>query len=611
MFVARLEYAGLEPGDGRPRTRSDLPVIGDGYDARRVHLGPFTGAQSSALAGISANGGSPAHAEQCEVAAVAWLRLDNRGELLATLDLPPRENLLSDEDLITEAYLRWGTGCAQRLEGDFSFALWDSRKRLLYAARDAVGVRPFYYAESAQAFGCAASPALLVDVLRLAPSVRVEWMARYLHLLSASVDSTALSGVQQLPPGCWLEVRDGHTRVERYHDFVDDSPWEVERDPTWLHAYRDAFTESVRNRIWTGSPIGAENSGGLDSSSIVAMLAKLAPESVPHLHTFGFAAERREPELIMRTSQDWSVSNNHISGTPPSEDTVNQRQAWRVLGQPVDVGVAASHVPVYLLAAQLGVRTLHSGHGGDETVTNEGTLVVREMLRRRAWRPLMRDLPGSPVLRPARVAKGWVTHRARPTSHLTNAMMTRLRLTPLRPEVVDVTRLRDLTLQAAGYDGPHHTVNEFILGDRLGPHLSTRTAQCSIVAAAFGVEYRWPLLDRRLIQQYLSSPSIWKYGEGFGRYLHRRAVTGIVPDSIAWKASKAMGGRILQSADTGLVDGVTSGALRELHPTLAPLVEPRRLERLILVANSSQDETLKLTVNRVQQLNAWLYDRET
>lgn len=68
--------------------------------------------------------------------------------------------------------------------------------------------------------------------------------------------------------------------------------------------------------------------------------------------------------------------------------------------------------------------------------------------------------------------------------------------------------------------------------------MSIRTAECSLVAASFGVDYRWALMDRRLIRKYLHTPAVWKYGEGCGRYLHRRAIAGM---EVAWKQGKDMG----------------------------------------------------------------------
>ena len=68
--------------------------------------------------------------------------------------------------------------------------------------------------------------------------------------------------------------------------------------------------------------------------------------------------------------------------------------------------------------------------------------------------------------------------------------------------------------------------------------MSIRTSYCSLVAASFGVDYRWALMDRRLIQQDLHTPAVWKYGEGYGRYLRRRALAGMVPQEVAWKRSK-------------------------------------------------------------------------
>ena len=81
-------------------------------------------------------------------------------------------------------------------------------------------------------------------------------------------------------------------------------------------------------------------------------------------------------------------------------------------------------------------------------------------------------------------------------------------------------------------------INDFILQHRLGPWIARRLETCTLVAATYGVEYEWPLLDARLVQQYLSTPSIEKADRMGARYLHRRAVEGVVPAKVAWKAGK-------------------------------------------------------------------------
>lgn len=185
--------------------------------------------------------------------------------------------------------------------------------------------------------------------------------------------------------------------------------------------------------------------------------------------------------------------------------------------------------------------------------------------------------------------------------------MERLASTPLTRDTFVAADIEADTLRAAQYDAPYRTVNAFILGDRWSPATSIRTADCSVVAAAFGLEYVWPLLDARLMQQYLSTPTVWKYGRGYGRYLHRRAISGVVPDAVAWKASKSMLG---PSDQTRLDDRShvrpPERDYDELHPSVRDLIDPAAWRRGPL---PNTDRLGARPYRQVQMLSDWLDDR--
>src|SRR5689334_1018092 len=100
------------------------------------------------------------------LAVVADARIDNRDELLRTLDIP-RDGNPSDSELITEAFARWGRGCVDRLVGDFAFAVWSARDESLFCARDPMGVKPFYYAHRPSFFAFASE----IKALRCVPGL--------------------------------------------------------------------------------------------------------------------------------------------------------------------------------------------------------------------------------------------------------------------------------------------------------------------------------------------------------------------------------------------------------------------------------------------------------
>ena len=189
----------------------------------------------------------------------------------------------------------------------------------------------------------------------------------------------------------------------------------------------------------------------------------------------------------------------------------------------------------------------------------------------------------------------------------------------LRPEVVERLDLHAEYMETARYDAPYRRINEFILEHTLSePYIATRLEDCTLVAASYGVDYRWPLLDVRLVQQYLSTPSVEKMGpKGIGRYLHRRAVAGVVPPRVAWKPSKDMGyaRRRRETGDAGMAQVADHARQLEaqLHPGLDDLIDrPKLREQIGRAAHSRGDDEFAFSFQRsfgaLRWLDRWLKD---
>lgn len=139
----------------------------------------------------------------------SWMRLDNREDLAAEFRwTPERTRSATDPEFLAEAWDRWGTDCADRLEGDFAFAIWDPRSSELFVARDSAGIKPLYYAETQNAFVVSTTAATFRSVPGVDVSPSREWMGLYLEGQSMDWETTALTGVRKLPPAHWLRVSD-------------------------------------------------------------------------------------------------------------------------------------------------------------------------------------------------------------------------------------------------------------------------------------------------------------------------------------------------------------------------------------------------------------------
>jgi len=175
----------------------------------------------------------------------------------------------TDVELILRAYLAWSEACLSRLIGDFSFAIWDSRSATLFCSRDHLGIKPFFYAASPEAFVFSNT----LDTVRMHPRVSSELdelaIADFLLFEGfQGADVTAFRRVRRLPPGHFLVLRDGIVTIDRYWELRIPEVVERHEDP---RAEFDALLEQAVSDRLRQVDVGIEMSGGLDSTSIAAV----------------------------------------------------------------------------------------------------------------------------------------------------------------------------------------------------------------------------------------------------------------------------------------------------------------------------------------------------
>ena len=550
----------------------------------------------------------------------SWLRLDNRQEVSKLLALDHVKNI-TDPMLVLAAYRKWGKECADKLEGDFSFVIYDPIKQQCFAARDSIGIKPLYYFFDEKVFIFSSTAALFPRLTNFQLQPNEHWIALRLVRQSMSFTETGFKNVLKLPPAHSLEITQSRSEVKRYFKFQDNAPSTIKRNPEWVSSYRHKLDEAVRARLNSTYLIGSETSGGLDSSTITALAALNLPHDKKHFHVFGYALYEQEPDYLLATSQYHTIPHNHIYTQLNPEETREElfEREMTVLGYPCEHGNATSHLMFYRLCEQHGIRTLLSGFGGDEVVTNSGHLLARELIGAGHFMTLFRETPGHPFMQLLRAGKRiYQTKFRSDVSYMESAYRRRLPDMIISNAADQKHSATNEILGAAKYDASYHSINQFILEQKLRPFVSTRTESCSLMAASFGVDYRWPLLDRRLMQQYLSTPSIEKNSRHADRYLHRRAVTDILPRKVAWKNKKSVGERVRPYEGDGSPGSAYAlpekVGIFKLHPILEPLVDQEKFNeqvsylKKVLPEQSFDKKTFipRRNYSTVCQLNDWL-----
>ena len=479
------------------------------------------------------------------LAVVADVRLDDRSALCDALGVPHAERGgLDDRDLIARAWARWGRDCPNHLLGDYAFAVWDRRARTLFCARDHIGARPFYYAETARGFVFASA----VEAVLAAPGVddRLDeatvatWLVRR-NLLTNT--RTFFEQVRKLPPGHALEVAAGAPpRLRRY--------WRPEQAPRVRRASDDAYAEelldlcarAVRDRLRGPDPVGAHLSGGLDSSVVAVLAARelrragrpppLAYTWLPPRDRQPAAAGAPEYDVIDAVCAGEGLRLFHHCDVSFEDALAMLRRDGAYPGRVFSLREES----VQRQAGEHGVRVLLSGWGGDEGVSFNGRGFHAQLLLGGRWLRLAAECR----------AHGWGLRKvlgetAKSLAH--PHLLDRLRR-PLRGgrssyshafiAPAFVRRQPPLPLPRRRAVGMRRT-QLCLLQDG---HLIRDTEALAASGARFGIEYRFPLLDRRLLEFVLGLPPEQFWRGGVGRWLMRHAAQALLPSDCCRRLAK-------------------------------------------------------------------------
>ena len=455
---------------------------------------------------------TPFHCSDQELYAASWARIDNRPELTGQLGLTSSEvDRMSDTELICRTYSRFGEDSVNRLIGDFAFVIYDKKTNTIFCGRDHMGVRPLYYYLSDDLFICASSLPPLVQ--SMAESIRIsrQWIVDYLTSLSMSFDQTPYIGIKKLPPGHTLTVTPNRHGLRQYFSLSTEPELKLGNSSDYVDAYREQLEIAVKCRLNTTYALGSELSGGVDSSTITAYAAKFLDRPLADLHAFAFANLEMEPQYILAVSQAFGLPHTHVlTGAHLDQDELLNR-SLRVLGYPVEHGNATHHEPFYRLAETLNIRTLLSGFGGDEfSTTIHGYLVPMEMMLQHRYMDLLNILAGNPFFRFLRLVRLYLRKiktrdfsRPEYNPRFLAAWKSRWPDQIVSRNMLETYNLKERHFDQARFDAGYTDLKKFTLENRWAPFVPTRMENCTLMAAARNIEYRWPLLDVRLVNLFL------------------------------------------------------------------------------------------------------------
>jgi asparagine synthase (glutamine-hydrolysing) len=490
------------------------------------------------------------------LAITAASRLDNRPELLRELRLP---NSTGDGRLILAAYERWGEACPERLIGDFSFAIWNARTRTLFCACDRFAVKPLYWHRSERLAAVATEIKALLALDDLPRRLDETRFADFLTLQLDDPTSTVYVGINRLPPAHSLTLTREGARLQRYWSLHPERAWAGGSDAEYEEAFRGTFAEAVRCRMRAPEPMAAMLSGGMDSSSVVAVAREIRRSGGVDspLHTISAlyddtpgADEREYIEAVLALG-DLEAHFVYPEQLGPLDDWAGA--AWRG-DEPELFSTVSFARAAYAAVAGAGAHFVLDGLGGD-FVVSFGAERLTELAARGRWLALVREAR-------AFGASDFAT---------TGGLLRHFAILPFVPEPVRRWRrtMRERRSDTPDWEGGVPLEPEFAKRSHLADRYAElgrgrarqprnpRRAQYKLLtsglvplalavldrtSASFAVEPRYPFFDSRLVELCLAIPVEQKLRNGYNRDILRRALVDVLPPKIRWRTGKARPG---------------------------------------------------------------------
>jgi asparagine synthase (glutamine-hydrolysing) len=340
-------------------------IVHRGPDDEGVHVAGRVGLGMRRLSVIDlSTGRQPIHNEDRTVWVVFNGEIYNFAELRARLESHGhRFYTNSDTEVIVHLYEDRGSDCVHELRGMFAFALWDEQRQRLLLARDRFGKKPLHYAmhDGRLLFGSEIK-ALLAGDPALA-DVDAEGLTNFFYFGYIPDPLTAFRRIRKLPPGHLLEFANGHISLRRYWTLPDYGGYEPTSEEECLEELEERLAEAVKIRLVSDVPLGALLSGGVDSSTVVALMARASSKRVKTF-SIGFSSQDfNESDHAREVARHFGTEHHELVIEPDIDETVDHIS--RVMEEPFG---DSSVVPTYHVCrlARQHVTVALAGDGGDE-----------------------------------------------------------------------------------------------------------------------------------------------------------------------------------------------------------------------------------------------------
>ncbi len=535
--------------------RMNETIVHRGPDDEGIFVGPGIGLGFRRLSIIDLSGGhQPISNEDGSI----WVMLN--GEIYNYPEL--RKEMLekghtlttrSDTETIVHLYEEYGEDCFARLRGMFAVVLWDSNQRKLLMARDRLGKKPLFYSADAKRvlFGSELKCLLAGD--NLPRDMDPQALYDYFSFGYIPAPKTIYRSVRKVLPGHYIVVSgDGSLREQSYWK-LSFGETEEHSEADWCERLRHELCEATRIRLMSDVPLGAFLSGGLDSSAVVATMARLMNQPVTTC-SIGFDVPEFDESKYARQVAEQFHTHHHEQVVQPDALAIVDKLAWHYDEPFAD----SSAIPTYYVSgiARKYVTVALGGDGGDESfagyrryhfdvMENRVRARVPAGIRSSVFGPLGRCYPA--LAWAPRIFRAKATFQSLSRNPLEGYFNS---ISIFRPGEKSKLFQKDFQNQLAGYDSIDVLRHHYDRADTEDPlsriqYVDIKTylpddilTKVDRASMAVSLEVRAPLLDHRLMEMVARMPSSLKLRGREGKYIFKKAMEPTLPHDILYRSKQ-------------------------------------------------------------------------
>ncbi len=412
----------------------------------------------------------------------------------------------SDTEVILVAYEVWGEACVSRLIGMFAFAIWDARIKKLFVARDRLGIKPLYFAQTDSTFVFASNTQALLSMRDVDTEIDIQAL-QHQFTLHAVVPAprTILKGIRKLPPAHYVWVDESGMSEPVCYWQLTARRGEIKTEQDWVVTIREALQRAVDRRLQIADvPVGVLLSGGLDSSLLVGLLAQKHGNVSTYSVGFEDQPEERGHEFEFSDAVVEAFETDHHRFHIANDQVLDRLpEAIRHMPEPM---VAQDAVAFYLLAEQVSndIKVVQSGQGADEVFGGY------------FWYPKMHAASGDYL---SRFASFYFDRDYEEYAQTVNA------------EFVARDFTGDLVRDALTGSEADSFIDAVFQFDVTTLIVDDPVKRVDSMTMAWGLEARVPFLDHELVETAMQMPPELKLGDG-GKYILKKIARGLLPDTV-------------------------------------------------------------------------------